>query len=149
MDLLTFLLDDTTYAVEAHAVIEIVARVDVTPLPAVAPHVAGAIRYRGAVVPVVDLRARFGLAPRAPRIEDHFVVASTARRTVALVVDRVIERETVAEAAMREAPVALRGVAGLAATADGIVVLHDVEAALSLDEGAAVDAAIEATLPAT
>jgi purine-binding chemotaxis protein CheW len=59
-----------------------------TPVPGSAPYVAGVIQVRGRVVPVVDLRARFGLPSVERTLDTRVVVSEHAGRTVGLIVDR-------------------------------------------------------------
>jgi chemotaxis signal transduction protein len=58
---LTFLVDAVSYAVHIRHVVEIIGMQHITPLPGAPPHIRGVINLRGAVIPVMDLHARFGL----------------------------------------------------------------------------------------
>jgi purine-binding chemotaxis protein CheW len=140
--LVFFTLDDARYAVPAARVLAIVARVLVTALPAVPPPILGMFSFRGAPMVAVDLRARFGHPTRAPRREDHFLVVRSARRDVALVVDRVTTAELLAERAVWAPPLAVRHLAGVVALPDGLLLIKDIDAALSLDEERAIDASL-------
>ena len=60
---LTFLVDAVSYAVHIRHVVEIIGMQHITPLPGAPPHIRGVINLRGAVIPVMDLHARFGLPP--------------------------------------------------------------------------------------
>jgi len=60
---LTFVLDEEQYAIEILAIREIVAYGRVTVVPLMPASIRGVINLRGAVVPVLDLSARFGRAP--------------------------------------------------------------------------------------
>jgi purine-binding chemotaxis protein CheW len=119
--------------------------VAIAPLPKAPPIVEGVINLRGTLVPVLDLRQRFGLpsVPVAP--EQHLVIARTGRRVVALRVDRALAFVDVDERAIvppeRVAPGA-EHVAGIAKLPDGLLVIHDLDRFLSLEEARQVDAAI-------
>src|SRR5689334_16198834 len=79
------------------------------PLPQ-APHaVAGVSDYRGEVIPVVDLRARFGLPATAPTRKTKWIVLDVAGRPLALVVDAVTEVFGTGGAQLRPAPSLARG----------------------------------------
>jgi len=69
--------------------------VAVTPVPEAPPWVVGMLNLRGELVPMVDLRPRMGLAAAEPDPAAAFIVAATARRTVALLADAVREVVTV------------------------------------------------------
>lgn len=73
---LRFALADGAYAVPIDAVREILELAPVTPLPQMPPFVRGVMNLRGAVVPVIDLAARYGLPP-----------AQVGRRSCIVVVD--------------------------------------------------------------
>jgi purine-binding chemotaxis protein CheW len=94
---------------------------------------------------VLDIRGRFGLpsTPLAP--EQHLLIAQAGTRLVALRVDRAIELvgvdEDAIESAARVAPGA-EYVAGIAKLPDGVLVIHDLERFLSLDEARDLDAAV-------
>ncbi len=100
---------------------------------------------RGTLVPVLDIRHRFGLAaaPLAPT--DHLIVAEAGPRTVAIRVDQATALLSVPETDISAAPATVPGVelvAGLARLPDGVLVIHDLERFLSLDEAAATSAAL-------
>jgi purine-binding chemotaxis protein CheW len=145
--LVVFALDGQRYALPLDRVLRALRVVAVTPLPAAPPIVLGIVDLGGAVVPVVDLRRRFALPPRAARLSDHLVVATTGRRTVALLVD---EATGLVEAAPESyAPAAaivprLELVAGAVKLADGLILIHDLERLLSLEDETALDRALAA-----
>ncbi len=141
--LVCFTLDETRYAVPAERVLEIVARVVLTPLPAVAPPILGVFSYRGAPMAAVDLRARLGHPARPPSRDDHFLLVRSARRDVALVVDRVTATAPVAERKVWPSPLPARHLAGVVTLEDGVLLIEDLDAALSLDEERAIDASLQ------
>jgi purine-binding chemotaxis protein CheW len=57
---LTFLLDEESFALDIRSVREIIQHGQMTPVPLMPAFVRGVINLRGAVVPVIDLHARFG-----------------------------------------------------------------------------------------
>jgi purine-binding chemotaxis protein CheW len=137
VDLLVFELDDARYALRLDAVREVARAVLITPLPAAPPVVEGVIDVRGSLVPVYDLRTRFGLPPRALHPDDHLVLAWTGERAVAIRCDRTrwIERAVPRALDNAPGPSASDGViAGAAQLADGIVLIHDL--ATFLDDAA-------------
>ena len=143
--LLVFRLEDRRFAVLASLVREAVRVVAVTPLPRAPAIVEGVINIRGVLVPVLDIRQRFGMRPAALSLDQHLLIAWAGARLVALRVDgaeALVEVEADAiEPATRVAPGA-ELVAGLAKLADGVLVIHDLERFLSLGEAEAVDAAV-------
>lgn len=97
-----FRVDTADYALPASAVLQLESYTGATPVPGVAPFVAGIVQLRGRVVPVIDLRLRFGLPPRPPTLETRVVVGEVGARVVALVADSA--REVVRIAPSQEKP---------------------------------------------
>jgi purine-binding chemotaxis protein CheW len=135
--LVGFTLDGHLYALYLACVERIVRVVEVTPLPKAPEIVLGVVSVQGKIVPILDVRKRFSLREREIDLSDHMVVAHTARRRVALVVDSVtgiVDRSP--EEIMEAEKIApgteyLKGVAKLD---DGLVLIHDLDRFLSLDE---------------
>lgn len=141
----TFTLDGHWYALDISAVQYVVHAVEITPLPRAPDSVAGIINVRGRVVPVFDPRRRFHLPERELRLDDHIILARTTRRCVALVVDAV--GGVVKYTADDTVPVAaiLPGtecVAGVVKRPDGLILIHDLERFLSVDETAQLEKAL-------
>lgn len=145
--LVTFSLDDRKFALYVSTVQRIIRVVEVTALPKAPEIVVGIINLRGTFVPVFDIRRRFRLPPREVRLDDHMIIATTTKRTVALMVDSVNdvieipgERIIAAEQILPE----LEYVEGVVKTEGGMVLIHDLERFLSLPEEKALDEALEA-----
>ncbi len=63
---LTFSLDAVEYGIPIMKVREIISATAITPLPNSSPSLKGIINLRGTVIPIIDLRIRFGLAEISP-----------------------------------------------------------------------------------
>jgi purine-binding chemotaxis protein CheW len=146
--LLLFTLDDTRFAIRAEAVHEIVRAVAVTPLPNAPAVVLGIVDVRGTIVPVFDLRRRFGLRTKDVGVADHFILARSAHRTAALHVDTVLDLVEVNDADVapigRDVPVDHR-LAGVATLPDGMALIHDLDAFLSAAERDSLELALAAS----
>jgi len=138
--LVLFSLDDQRYALDLGRVQRVVRVVAVTPLPKAPPIVLGLVDCGGEVIPVVNLRKRFNHPPRDARLSDQLIIATTGRRTVALLVDSV---HGVA-AAMGTLLPGLCLIAGAVKRPDGLILIHDLERLLSLEEDQAIDRALDA-----
>jgi purine-binding chemotaxis protein CheW len=79
------------YGVEIGRVQEIIRMQPVTRVPNGPPCFEGVTNLRGRVIPVLDLRKRFGLEPTPPTRRSRIVVAELGQHTVGLVVDAVSE----------------------------------------------------------
>jgi purine-binding chemotaxis protein CheW len=86
-----FKVGGAEYAMAAADVLQMESFTGATVVPGVAGHVAGIVQVRGKVVPVVDLRARFGLPAAAPTLDSRLVVGQQGSRPVALLVDSARE----------------------------------------------------------
>jgi purine-binding chemotaxis protein CheW len=132
-------------AMSVTAVQEVVRAVAVSPLPDVPPFVEGVINARGTLVPVFDLRRRFGLPPTPPALHHHFVLAFAGSRLAALRVDRALDLVQVAESELSPPEELVGGgrhVASIARLPDGVLVIQDLEAFLSTSESGRLDAAL-------
>src|SRR6266545_6813431 len=144
--LVVFTLDEQRYAVPLSAVERIVRMVEITPVPQTPEIVLGVINVQGWIIPVVNLRRRFRLPEREPHPGDQLLIAHTSRRPVALVIDAVAEVITLAEQDViggEKILAHLQYVAGVVKRGDGLVLVHDLDAFLSLDEEQALHDAID------
>jgi purine-binding chemotaxis protein CheW len=109
--LATFGVGGDLFAVDIMRIREIARPLQVTPVPRAPAGMAGVIDLRGNVIPVFDLRARFGLPPRPPAADPlaRHVILRLDGRSYALVVDHVDDVVTVARSQLRVGPGVLVG----------------------------------------
>lgn len=144
-DALLFELAGARMALVAGLVSEVVRAVEIEPLPRAPAVVSGVINVRGSLTPVIDVRRRLGLAPKALSPEDHFIVADCGARRVALHVDRALDLLSIRDlpieplAANTNSPY----VAGALALEDGVLMIYDLPAFLSAAESAALSQALQ------
>jgi purine-binding chemotaxis protein CheW len=101
---LTFVLAEEEYGLEILKVREIIGMMDITAVPRTPNHVKGVINLRGKVIPVIDLRLKFGM-PEIDRTEETcIIVAYVGNIEMGIVVDRVSEVLNIAEAEIEEPP---------------------------------------------
>jgi purine-binding chemotaxis protein CheW len=137
---LAFALGGQPYAVPILAVQEIRRYAPPTPLPNVPNYVLGVINLRGTVVPVFDLRMRFGLfEPTFDRLTV-IVIVVVGQRHVGIVADDVSKVISVDKNAFRPSPdlashIDISFVAGLMRDGDQLVTLLDVDRLLAPDLG--------------
>ena len=86
-----FKVAEAEYALPAEDVLLMESYQGATVVPGALPYVAGVVQVRGRVVPVVDLRVRFGLSTIAPTLDSRIVVVELHGRTVGLLVDSARE----------------------------------------------------------
>ena len=141
-----FSLDAQQFALQLSAVERVVRAVEVTPLPSAPELVLGVVNVFGQITPVFRTRQRFGLPEREIDVSDQFIIARARTRTVALVVDTVrgvhesIEQDMVA--AERILPV-MEHIEGVVKLKDGLMLIHDLDRFLSLEEEQTLDAALQ------
>ncbi|HEY4241135.1 MAG TPA: chemotaxis protein CheW [Kofleriaceae bacterium] len=108
----TFRVGATSYAVPASEVLHLDSFESATPVPGAPPYVAGLVHVRGRLVPVIDLRVRFGL-PAVPHELDHrVVVVQHGARVVGLLVDSAREVIAIDTTAAEPPPEIVRAEAG-------------------------------------
>jgi purine-binding chemotaxis protein CheW len=144
---LTVALGDESYGIAVLKVREIIRLHKITPVPQMPPHVRGVINLRGKVIPIVDLRIRFGL-PAEASDRTCIVVVMTGSHGLAgsslvgLVVDRVSEVAALTAAEITAAP-EIAGhrqsgtILGIARVRTQITMLLDIDRLLASNAAAA------------
>lgn len=99
-----FTLAGTEYALPVAAVLQMESFSGATLVPGAPGYVAGIVTVRGRVVPVVDLRVRFGLPPAEITLDTRIIVSETGGRVVALRVDSAREVVQLDESGHQPAP---------------------------------------------
>jgi purine-binding chemotaxis protein CheW len=92
-----FRVGEADYLLPATDVAQMESFGGATRVPGSAPHVAGLVQIRGRVVPVLDVRARFGLPPVERGLDARVVVVRAGPRLVGLLVDRARDVLQIAE----------------------------------------------------
>ena len=135
--LVVFTLDAQNYALPLARVQRVVRMVEVTPLPKAPEIVLGVIDLQGNIVPVMSMRRRFGLAEPETSLSDHLIVADTATRSVALVVNSVtgvIERTSEEVTDTEKIVPGAQYVEGMTRLEGGILFIHNLDRFLSKKE---------------
>lgn len=144
--LVVFRLGEQEFAVPVAAIERVVRAVEIAPLPEAPRGVRGVINLQGRIVPVFDLWARFGLPARGVHAGDHLIVAHTHWRMVALLVDAVVgvvpRREAQITPAAEILP-DLESFTGVMKLNGGLVLVHDLERFLSIEDHAALQLALK------
>lgn len=101
---ITFTLDNQEYGIDIMVVREIKGWSSTTSIPNSPPHVRGVMNLRGIIVPIFDLRARFGLGTTDPTTTHVIVIVSLHSKTLGLLVDAVSDIISIAPDAVRPVP---------------------------------------------
>jgi len=145
LQLVTFTVGTEEYGLDISSITEVIRPLPVTPLPHMPLFVEGVINLRGVIIPVVDLRKRFGLqvARNDLRAQRMLIIRGAVKGKLGLVVDGVREVLLVPASSVAAAPEAATGkgadfIAGVVKVADRLVVLIDIERILSREERASL-----------
>lgn len=145
---ISFTLGEQCYALCLSAVDRVVRAVEINPLPQAPEVVTGIINLQGQIIPVINMRRRFRLPERDIALTDCLVIAHTARRQVGLVVDAVTDVFEYPEQSIAGAESILPGleyIEGVVKLGDGLVLIHDLDKFLSLEEEASLAQALGTT----
>jgi purine-binding chemotaxis protein CheW len=137
--IVVFELSSEYFGVEIAKVESIIKMQPITQLPHVPSFVEGVTNLRGKVLPVIDLRKRFGLAPQEADKNSRIIVVSVDRTEVGMIVDGVSEVVSVPEGAVEAAPAITASVdsafiTGIAKLDQRLVILLDLEKVLTARE---------------
>jgi purine-binding chemotaxis protein CheW len=137
--IVVFDLSSEFYGVNIAAVESIIKMQPITQMPHAPNFVEGVTNLRGKVLPVIDLRKRFGLAPQEADKDSRIIVISVDRTEVGMIVDGVSEVLTVPEEAVEAAPAITTTVdssfiTGIAKLDNRLVILLDLGRIISAQE---------------
>ncbi len=142
---LTFFLAGEEYGLEILKVSEIIGLQPITRVPRMPEFVRGVINLRGKVIPITDLRMKFGMD--AEDSEDSCIIVVQMRGIqTGIVVDRVSEVVAITEADIEDAPSFGAGIRtefllGIGKTGERVKLLLDIDKVLATTELAALEAA--------
>lgn len=109
VQLITFNIGESAYGVDIMVVQEIRVWSETTTLPNMPPSVRGVINLRGVIVPIFDMRDRFGQGVTEPTNKHVVIIVAVEDKTIGLLVDAVSDILTVAETDIRTVPEADAG----------------------------------------
>jgi purine-binding chemotaxis protein CheW len=145
VEYVVFHLDEQQYALKVSAVERVVHAVELTLLPEAPDIVLGIINIHGKIIPVVNISRRFHLPEKDIEPTNRLIIAHTLKRTVALVVDVVLGVIETPEDRVVKTNTVLPGmdyVQGVVKREDGMILIHDLNKFLSLEEEQTLDTAI-------
>ncbi len=137
---LTFALAHEEYGLEILKVREIIGYIDVTAVPQTPHYVKGVINLRGQVIPVVDLRTKFGMETTEVTEETCIIVVEIAHAdrtfSTGIVVDRVqevldIPGQSIEEAPQFDSSVDTSFILGMGKVGDAVKILLDIDKVLA------------------
>jgi purine-binding chemotaxis protein CheW len=140
---LTFQMADAQYGIGLVKIREIIGMIPIAPVPQTPVCVRGVVNLRGDIIPIIDLRLRFGLPPAGDALQSSIIIVETTPfdevTPVGVVVDSVAEVVHVHAADVQPPPcfgprLNRDLLAGMVLMDDGVKVLLDIDRVLSRDE---------------
>ena len=151
---LTFLMANEKYGLEILKVREIIGMMDVTPVPTTPAFVRGVINLRGKVIPVVDLRLKFGMQAKEDTQRTCIIVVHLARAAqemiMGIIVDEVsevldIEKDQIEPPPSFGADIRTDFILGMGKVNQKVVTMLDIDRVLTEREIALVESSAEKT----
>lgn len=139
MQLVTFKLAEEEFGVDILKVQEIIRMMPITKVPNAPAFVEGVINLRGKVIPVIDMRKRFGMAVTAHNSETRIEVMDLQGQIVGFVVDAVREVLRIKESTIEPPPAVVAGIGseymrGVGKLEDRLLILLDLDKLLTESE---------------
>lgn len=141
--LLTFSLGSEGYGVSILKVKEIIGMMDITPVPKTPDFIKGVINLRGRIIPVMDLRTKFGMEEQEYDERTCIIVAEIsikgAQKLLGVVVDMVSEVVTISDDQIEPPPeygsqIEHSSILGIGKIKDRVVIILDIDEVFMCDE---------------
>ena len=142
MQLVSFRLAQEEYGIEITKVQEIILMGEITRVPQTPAYIKGLINLRSTVIPIVDLRLRFGLSQEEPRDETRIMVVNVAGKTIGIIVDAVSEVLRISKEQIAPPPSTVTGLGrdyltGLVKLDKRLLILLDIDKILCSEDACA------------
>jgi purine-binding chemotaxis protein CheW len=139
LQMVSFRLAQEEYGIEITKVQEIILMGEITRVPQTPPFIKGLINLRSTVIPIVDLRLRFGMPQEDPTDETRIMVVNVAGKTIGIIVDAVnevlrISRDQIAPPPPTVAGLGHEYLTGLAKLDKRLLILLDIDKILGAEE---------------
>ena len=145
---LTFILDGEEYGLEILKVREIIGIMDITKVPQTPDFVQGVINLRGKVIPVIDLRSKFGLK-RAEYNDQTCIIVVDVGMLMGIIVDTVQEVHDIPTANIEPPPslgasVDTSFILGMGKVKEDVKILLDIDKVLTAQDLVEISKGLEA-----
>jgi len=146
MQLVSFRLAQEEYGIEITKIQEIILMGEITRVPQTPHYIKGLINLRSTVIPIVDLRLRFGMSEEEVTDETRIMVVNVVGKTIGIIVDAVSEVLRVNEEQIAPPPPTVAGLGqeyltGLVKFDSRLLIMLDIDQILGEEGNAAVEAA--------
>ncbi len=145
--IVSFRLANEEYGVDIMRAQEIIMMGQITRMPEVPDFICGLINLRGHVIPIVDLRKRFGLPVKENDEHTRIIVVNVNSRTIGIVVDAVTEVLRISADQIEPPPSSVAGIdhdyiRGLVKLQDKLLILLNIDRILSREDAGALSQAV-------
>lgn len=149
LQLVSFVVDEEEFGVNILKVQEIIRPMEITRVPNAPSFVEGVINLRGRIIPVVDLRKRFGFPPRERDQSTRIVVVELHDKVIGFMTDAVKEVIRIEQNVMEPPPDLAVGIdahyiQNVAKLDDRLLIMLDLNAVISQEESEALEPLKEA-----
>ncbi|MBT8763168.1 purine-binding chemotaxis protein CheW [Desulfohalobiaceae bacterium Ax17] len=139
LQLVTFNIGDEEFGVEILKVQEIIRMLEITRVPKAPDFVEGVINLRGKVIPIIDLRKRFGMDSKVHDKNTRIIVIEINNMIVGFIVDSVSEVLRIPADTVEPPPPVVAGldseyISGVGKLDDRLLILLDLDRLLSREE---------------
>lgn len=139
MQLVSFHLAEEEYGIEITKVQEIILIGEITRMPQTPDYIKGLINLRSTVIPIVDLRLRFGMPPQEATDETRIMVVNVAGKTIGIVVDGVSKVLRISDEQIAPPPPTVAGLGkdyltGLVKLDSRLLIMLDIDKILTEEE---------------
>lgn len=139
LQLISFYIGNEKFCIDILKVREVIRLVEITRVPKTPDFIDGVINLRGQVIPIIDVRSRFGMDRKKHDKNTRIIVFEVKTKIVGFLVDRVSEVLRVPESLIGPPPAIVAGIESDYITAVGLVenqllILLDLEKILSYEE---------------
>jgi len=144
--ILVFTLDELAYALPLPIVTKVIHAIEMRHLPKAPEIITGIINVKGQIIPVADIRKRFGLVAHEIEPDNRLIIADTGKKQIAILVDTVTGIRDLSSRQLTIAKETLpfaEHIMGVAKVDDGLVLIYDLDRFLSLDEEKELEQALK------
>ncbi|HEB30967.1 MAG TPA: chemotaxis protein CheW [Spirochaetes bacterium] len=137
--MISFNIGEEDYGVNIQTVKEVIRKREITRLPKAPAFVKGVINLRGDIIPIIDLRERFGMEQRESTDMTRVIVAEVDGRPIGMVVDSVSHVIRIAQDQIEPPPEMVGGISeeylkGVGKVGEQLIVLLNIDRILSATE---------------
>jgi len=145
-----FTLNEQRYGIPLGVVERVVRMVEITSVPTSPEFIHGVINVQGKILPVLDLRRRFGLPERSIELSDQLIIINCAAHSFAVMTDTACEVREYSEQMQTETSEIIPDLpylSGVIKLPDGLILLQNPEKLLSPGETGSIDNLVDLEQP--